>query len=81
MYCVAFPVLIIFFYCSNRIFPILIAAGGRAVLAICIPHVCTPTEAVDFIQERFSFLEFDFTEYYCRLPDDKPFVPADYVAM
>lgn len=58
-----------------------IAAARQAVVAVCVPHVCTPTEAVDFFQSRITFLNFTFTEYYCRMPDDKPFVAADYVAM
>ncbi|KAJ8731684.1 hypothetical protein PYW07_004848 [Mythimna separata] len=66
---------------ESRIFPIYIAASMRAVVAVCVPHVCTATEAVDFIQSRIAFLNFTYDEYYCRLPDDKPFVAADYVAI
>ncbi|KAJ8721773.1 hypothetical protein PYW08_004175 [Mythimna loreyi] len=66
---------------ESRIFPIYIAASMRSVIAVCVPRVCTATEAVDFIQSRIAFLNFTYDEYYCRLPDDKPFVAADYVAI
>ncbi|XP_072948844.1 nose resistant to fluoxetine protein 6-like [Epargyreus clarus] len=63
-----------------RIFPVFSIASGFT-LGVCVPRVCTPTQAVNFFQDRVRFLNFTFTEYYCRLPNDKPFSPADYVAM
>nr|XP_049694112.1 O-acyltransferase like protein [Helicoverpa armigera] len=66
---------------ETRFFPLLIAASQRAMLSVCIPEACSPTEAVDFFQSRIPFLNFTFEEYYCRLPNDKPFVAADYVAI
>ncbi|CAG9786468.1 unnamed protein product [Diatraea saccharalis] len=65
---------------NTRIFPMFIAAQGRAMLGICVPRVCTSTETVNYFQSRIPFLNFTFIEHYYRLPDDRPFAPADYVA-
>ncbi|CAH2232726.1 nose resistant to fluoxetine protein 6-like [Pararge aegeria] len=49
-------------------------------VAICIPKVCT---SLQFTQRSFnlSSIGFQFEEQFCRLPNDKPWVPVDYVAI
>ncbi|XP_048480394.1 uncharacterized protein LOC105382199 [Plutella xylostella] len=49
-------------------------------LAICIPKSCTTGEALDSFFSNITTSGLDYTENYCRLPNDKPFVAADYVA-
>ncbi|CAH0398541.1 unnamed protein product [Chilo suppressalis] len=65
---------------NTRIFPMFITAQNRAMLGVCVPKVCTSTEAVTYFQRHIPFLNFTFMEYYYRLPQDRPFAPADYVA-
>ncbi|CAG4983770.1 unnamed protein product [Parnassius apollo] len=49
-------------------------------LAVCIPAPCTTREALSvFYFNITSILQFE--NDFCRLPGDKPWVPADYVAM
>ncbi|XP_073955792.1 nose resistant to fluoxetine protein 6-like [Choristoneura fumiferana] len=64
---------------NNRTAPMAITSALGPTFAICIPKVCSAKQAVDFVQERF-FLNITYQEVYCRLPNDKPFAPADYVA-
>ncbi|CAH1637993.1 unnamed protein product [Spodoptera littoralis] len=66
---------------ANRVFPIYIASSLRAVLGICIPAVCSPSQTIDFIESRIPYANFTIEEQYCRLPDDKPLAPADIVAI
>ncbi|CAH2232729.1 jg5352 [Pararge aegeria aegeria] len=53
---------------------------GSLSVAICIPKVCTSQE---FTNRHFnlSAVGFKFEEQFCRLPNDKPWVPVDYVAI
>ncbi|KAI5639154.1 acyltransferase family domain-containing protein [Phthorimaea operculella] len=64
-----------------RIFPMLITATQGATLAVCIPKVCSPRQALNFVQEMSGILNITFNEYFCRLPNDKPFTTVDYVAI
>ncbi|KAJ2948826.1 hypothetical protein O0L34_g5754 [Tuta absoluta] len=64
-----------------RVFPLLITATQGTTLAVCIPKVCSPTQAINFVQEISGVLNITFNEYFCRLPNDKPFTTADYVAI
>lgn len=66
---------------AYRVSPMVITAQALATLAFCVPKVCPPRQAINFFQERLLILNFTYQEYFCRLPNDKPFVPADYVAM
>ncbi|KAJ0176877.1 hypothetical protein K1T71_008056 [Dendrolimus kikuchii] len=65
---------------DNRIFPMAITATAGATFAICIPKPCTVNQAVEFIQEEIPFLNVSFNEYFCRLPNDKPYSAADITA-
>ncbi|XP_063822750.1 nose resistant to fluoxetine protein 6-like [Ostrinia nubilalis] len=47
---------------------------------ICIPKTCTTQQAVSSLLFNISF-GFEFTEEFCRLPNDKPWVAADYIAV
>ncbi|CAH0585974.1 unnamed protein product [Chrysodeixis includens] len=66
---------------ESRFFPIIITANLRSMIGVCIPRACTPTHAIDFFQSRIPFVNFTYNEYYCRLPEDKPFATADIVAI
>ncbi|XP_050668649.1 nose resistant to fluoxetine protein 6-like isoform X2 [Leptidea sinapis] len=50
-------------------------------LAICIPKVCTTREAVEGLFINLTTVGFDFKDDFCRLPNDKPWIPGDYVAI
>ncbi|XP_073964200.1 O-acyltransferase like protein-like isoform X3 [Choristoneura fumiferana] len=55
-------------------------AGQSLSLAVCIPKSCA-VEAVLAPYTAHPVVGFNYTEQYCRLPHDKPFVAADYVAV
>ncbi|CAH0581530.1 unnamed protein product [Chrysodeixis includens] len=46
-------------------------------LAVCIPRSCTTKQAL----RVFDALGLQYTDEFCRLPNDKPWVPADTVAV
>ncbi|CAB3260981.1 unnamed protein product [Arctia plantaginis] len=48
----------------------------RMSIALCIPKVCTVNDTADVAIP--SFIDYDLN--FCRLPNDKPFVAADYTA-
>ncbi|XP_026315253.1 nose resistant to fluoxetine protein 6-like [Hyposmocoma kahamanoa] len=52
-------------------------------LAVCIPKVCSVRQALEYMQDQVPLLSLNltFTENYCRLPNDKPLAPADFVAI
>ncbi|KAM3956529.1 nose resistant to fluoxetine protein 6-like [Aphomia sociella] len=66
---------------TARIFPMAITSDLGATFALCIPKVCSTREAIDYIQERVPILNLQHSEYFCRLPNDKPLSPADIVAI
>ncbi|XP_073946921.1 nose resistant to fluoxetine protein 6-like [Choristoneura fumiferana] len=47
-------------------------------LAVCVPKSCA-VEAVLAPYTAHPVVGFNYTEQYCRLPHDKPYVAADYV--
>ncbi|XP_073966956.1 uncharacterized protein isoform X3 [Choristoneura fumiferana] len=55
-------------------------AGKSLSLAVCVPKSCA-VEAVLAPYTAHPVVGFNYTEQYCRLPHDKPFVAADYVAV
>ncbi|XP_068632537.1 O-acyltransferase like protein-like [Battus philenor] len=50
-------------------------------LGVCIPASCTTREGVNGLLTDVSTLGVNYEEQLCRLPDDKPWVPIDYVAI
>ncbi|CAH2076889.1 unnamed protein product, partial [Iphiclides podalirius] len=50
-------------------------------LAICVPESCTPREAVDALFINLTIYNLNLEEQFCRLPNDKPWVPSDYIAI
>lgn len=46
-------------------------------LSVCVPKTCTTQQ---FLKNALD-LGLSYEEQYCRLPNDKPWVAADYVAM
>ncbi|CAG4983762.1 unnamed protein product [Parnassius apollo] len=50
-------------------------------LAVCIPAACTTQEGINALLFNISAIGLEYTEYFCRLPDDKPWAPVDYVAI
>ncbi|XP_045768649.1 nose resistant to fluoxetine protein 6-like [Maniola jurtina] len=65
----------------NRIDPQELVARAAANIAICIPKVCTSLQFTQRGLFNWSSIGFQFEEQFCRLPDDKPWVPVDYVAI
>ncbi|XP_063822757.1 O-acyltransferase like protein-like [Ostrinia nubilalis] len=55
-------------------------AGMQMELAMCIPKVCTSKYALDFVTNNATS-NLTMTEAFVRLPNDKPWVAADYVAI
>lgn len=49
-------------------------------LALCIPKACSVEDVMSSLA-TVSPVPFSYTEHFCRLPDDKPFSAADYVAV
>ncbi|XP_045483920.1 nose resistant to fluoxetine protein 6-like [Pieris rapae] len=49
-------------------------------LAVCIPKVCTVNQVADFITPPIQLPQVEFQETICRLPGDKMFSTADYIA-
>ncbi|CAB3222560.1 unnamed protein product [Arctia plantaginis] len=49
-------------------------------LAICLPKVCSANNALDTFV-NITDLGFHYEERFCRLPNDKPWVAGDYVAI
>ncbi|CAH2096590.1 unnamed protein product [Euphydryas editha] len=45
-------------------------------LGVCIPKVCTSKQVFNVLNS----INLTFNERYCRLPNDKPFSVADYIA-
>lgn len=50
-------------------------------LAVCIPKACSTRHAINSLYINTTAVGLEFTDDFCRLKNDKPFVPADYVAM
>ncbi|XP_075978328.1 O-acyltransferase like protein-like [Anticarsia gemmatalis] len=66
---------------ESRIFPVFVAARRAMALAMCIPRVCSIDETISFIEDKIPALNISYRPYFCRLPNDKPLVPADYTAI
>ncbi|CAD0199989.1 unnamed protein product [Chrysodeixis includens] len=47
-------------------------------LAVCIPQSCTTKQALSSLSTTSGL---EYTDEFCRLPNDKPWVPADIVAI
>ncbi|CAH0581534.1 unnamed protein product [Chrysodeixis includens] len=47
------------------------------LLAVCMPQPCTPQQAFSSL----DILGLQYREEFCRLPNDRPWVPADIVAI
>ncbi|CAH2076891.1 unnamed protein product, partial [Iphiclides podalirius] len=50
-------------------------------LALCIPASCTTEESINALPFQVSETGLNFEERFCRLPNDKPWAPVDYVAL
>ncbi|XP_075974565.1 nose resistant to fluoxetine protein 6-like [Anticarsia gemmatalis] len=66
---------------DDRMIPDNPLLGMQLSLAVCVPRPCTTRQAFDSFLFNVSAVGFDYSDVYCRLPDDKPRVPVDYVAM
>ncbi|RVE48691.1 hypothetical protein evm_006657 [Chilo suppressalis] len=49
-------------------------------LAICIPKVCSTQQALSILANNTAAVS-DIREVFCRLPNDKPWVVVDYIAI
>ncbi|KAL0831528.1 hypothetical protein ABMA28_002322 [Loxostege sticticalis] len=50
-------------------------------MAVCLPKTCTTQEAISSLLFNVSEFGFEYREELCRLPNDKPWVAVDYVAV
>ncbi|XP_026732981.1 nose resistant to fluoxetine protein 6-like [Trichoplusia ni] len=50
-------------------------------LSVCVPKPCTTEQAITSLLFNVSQIGFNYTDAYCRLPNDKPWVTADFVAV
>ncbi|CAK1600713.1 unnamed protein product [Parnassius mnemosyne] len=50
-------------------------------LAVCIPAACTTQEGINALLFNISAIGLEYTENFCRLPNDKLWAPVDYVAI
>nr|XP_034827097.1 nose resistant to fluoxetine protein 6-like [Maniola hyperantus] len=50
-------------------------------LALCVPKVCTTEEAITGLLFNLTAVGFEYEDSYCRLPNDKPWAPVDYIAV
>lgn len=56
-------------------------AGIILTLALCIPKVCSVEQFIDFRLDNLPFYDLKYNEMFCRVPNDKPFSPGDFIAM
>lgn len=56
-------------------------SGMELTLGVCIPKPCTTRQAFDSFLFNISAVGFEYRDLYCRLPNDKPWVGADYAAI
>ncbi|CAG4952667.1 unnamed protein product [Colias eurytheme] len=54
--------------------------NARLNLGVCLPRPCTAQDVFNFINTTLPLPDLSFKEGFCRLPNDKPYVTADYVA-
>ncbi|XP_037294350.1 nose resistant to fluoxetine protein 6 [Manduca sexta] len=51
-------------------------------MGVCIPHTCTTEQVVEYFITRYvPVLNLTYSEFFCRLPNDKPFTAADYTVI
>ncbi|KAG6451009.1 hypothetical protein O3G_MSEX006874 [Manduca sexta] len=50
-------------------------------VAVCLPKACTTREAIDGLMFNSTAIGLQYEDMYCRLPNDKPWAAADYVAI
>ncbi|XP_063893606.1 nose resistant to fluoxetine protein 6 [Helicoverpa armigera] len=48
-------------------------------LAVCVPKPCTTEQAINSFMFNMTAVGFQYDDDFCRLPDDKPWVPGDTV--
>ncbi|XP_038214626.1 O-acyltransferase like protein-like [Zerene cesonia] len=58
-----------------------ILSNARLRLALCIPKPCTTREVIDGLLFNFTSVGFQYEDNFCRLPNDKPWVTGDTVAV
>ncbi|XP_045534617.1 nose resistant to fluoxetine protein 6-like [Papilio machaon] len=55
--------------------------GAVLQMAACVPRACTTDDAITALLFNTSAYGFEYGEEYCRLPNDKPWVTVDSVAL
>nr|XP_034827099.1 nose resistant to fluoxetine protein 6-like [Maniola hyperantus] len=56
-------------------------SGLQFNLALCVPKVCTTEEAITGLLFNLTAVGFKYEDVYCRLLNDKPWAPVDYIAL
>ncbi|XP_049868302.1 nose resistant to fluoxetine protein 6-like [Pectinophora gossypiella] len=66
----------------SRTLPILPALNLPTFrMALCVPKTCTTQEGLSGLLFNLTMLGFRYREEFCRFKGDKPWAPADYVAI
>ncbi|XP_026483450.2 O-acyltransferase like protein-like [Vanessa tameamea] len=50
-------------------------------VAVCVPKPCTTQEWISTLIFNVTAIGFQYEEIFCRLPNDKPWITVDYVAI
>lgn len=64
-----------------RTLPVGPFVGTVLRLSVCIPRPCTTEQAMTSFLYNLTSVGFRYFDDFCRLPNDKPWVPADYITM
>ncbi|XP_045768650.1 O-acyltransferase like protein-like [Maniola jurtina] len=56
-------------------------SGLQFSLALCVPKVCTTEETITGLLFNLTSVGLEYEDRYCRLPNDKPWAPVDYIAV
>ncbi|XP_063538699.1 nose resistant to fluoxetine protein 6-like [Cydia strobilella] len=58
----------------------IINGAPSLTLALCVPRPCKVADVLQALDTNFN-VQFNYTEQFCRLPDDKPYSGADITAL
>ncbi|KAG6445708.1 hypothetical protein O3G_MSEX004055 [Manduca sexta] len=66
---------------GSRTLPAAPLVGTVLRLSVCIPKPCTTQQAMTSFIFNLTNIGFQYEDDFCRLPNDKPWVAAHYVAI
>ncbi|XP_052741526.1 nose resistant to fluoxetine protein 6-like [Bicyclus anynana] len=71
----------------SRVIPVNFASAMKMTIGTCVPKVCRAKQVVKYFQQKYlgntDWRDNNVTveEFFCRLPNDRPFSIADYLAI